>query len=125
MDQDRWFDVERWLNILPAKASQSRPELLLAWMWRHYYHFEIGEIPPLVERFDALLSRDAPLHQLTGDVDYFRGLFLFLKSDGAGALKAFEHALLQISVNDYALRGETEMVFGLAAQMAGQTERGS
>jgi LuxR family maltose regulon positive regulatory protein len=124
MNADQWYSVERWLDLLPEAAAETRPELLLARVWRLYYRFEIADIPPLVDRIDALLSGDPAPHHLTGDVEYFRGLSLFLGGDGVGALKHFEYALDQISMNDCALRGETEMVFGLAAQMSGETERG-
>jgi ATP/maltotriose-dependent transcriptional regulator MalT len=96
VNAERWFELEQWLSILPNDIVQQQPELLLAQAWIHYYHYNYGLIPEIIERAESLLS-DRPHRQpLFGEINLFKGIAFLLQGDGARSFKHIEDALEQI-----------------------------
>lgn len=123
MNNDEWHLLEKWLPRLPDTVVQKRPELLMATAWRHHYRLEIDAIPPILDRLDDLLTDSVEMRNLSGEVAFFRGFFSFFQGDGARSEDYLKHALEQIPVTDVWVRGETELLFGLAGQMEGDQDR--
>ena len=123
MNQGRWYVVVKWLSQLPDSAVQERPRLLLAQVMHHYYRMEFAAMPPILDRIDELMGDAAgETHELSGEVELFRGFSSFLANEGGRSLKHLEHALGLIPATNE-LRGMTELIFGLAGQMEGQRRR--
>jgi LuxR family maltose regulon positive regulatory protein len=119
---DRWYVLEKWLSMLPETVIQQRPELLLAQVWIHYFHFRLTRIPSVLEVAESLLSNKAKEQPLYGEVCLFKGVLCFLQADGAPSLKFIEDAMDRIPSNYHMIRGVAEAYFGFAGQMQGQKE---
>jgi LuxR family maltose regulon positive regulatory protein len=59
LNADRWYDLAKWLKLIPAAVVQQYPELLMARAWivlNHYHH--IKAVPPLLDQVESLLGED-------------------------------------------------------------------
>ena len=125
-NSDDWHLLEKWLSFIPDTVVQDRAELLLARAWAFYFRFSFDQIPPILDRAEALLVDAADLGSEIGEIAFFRGLFAFFTGEGAASLRHLEAALDLIPVSHSMYRGEAEMIFGLAVQMvqgSGQARR--
>ena len=123
LNTDRWYVLEKWLSMLPDTVIQQRPELLLAQVWIHYFHFRLTLIPSVLDVAESLLSNKPKEKLLYGEIYLFKGVLCFLQGDGAPSLKYIEDALKRIPTTYHMIRGFAETYFGFAGQMQGQKER--
>jgi LuxR family maltose regulon positive regulatory protein len=123
LNSDRWYVFEKWLSMLPDAVIQQRPELLLAQVWVHYYHFRHALIPSILDVVESLLTNKPKEQPLYGEIYLFRGVICFFQGDGELSLKYIEDALERIPEDYHMIRGFTEILFGVAGQMDGQKER--
>jgi len=120
LNKELWYVVVRWLTMLPLEIMQQRPRLLLAHAWGLYHHFQMQEIPRLLERIESLLVDETADNALTGEVNFFRGFILTLiQGDADGALIEFEQARKRLSRSKYPYR-QLEVLDAIAHQMAGK-----
>ncbi len=120
LNNELWYVVARWIAMLPLEIMQQRPGLLLAHAWGLYHHFQMQEIPRLLERIESLLVDETEDYALMGEVNFFRGLILtVIQGDAEGALIQFEQARKLLSTSKYQFR-QLEVVDAIAHQMAGK-----
>mgnify|MGYP001134327548 CR=1 FL=1 len=93
VEAENWFELEKWLSILPDDIVQQQPELSLAQAWVHYYHYDYGLIPAVLDRTEYLLNSRPHQHLLSGEINLFKGIVLLFQGDGARSLKHLEDAL--------------------------------
>ena len=130
LNEDRWYVLETWLPMLPDDAIRQHPGLLMAKTWLLYHHFNISKIPPVLDAAEALLgdpqdyqSDEKPDGRSTqGEIDFFRGYFYYFQNDGTASLKHLTAARERVPENHQEIRGQIEILHGLAMQMQGQQE---
>ena len=122
LNQDRWFVLERWLTMFPEEVAHQSPELLLAQIWLHHYHFDFTGIPALIAGVTQLLDGASGVELLRGEVEFFRGFISFFQNDGARSLSHLEKALEIVPESHREMRGEIEVYLGLASQMQGDRQ---
>ena len=105
LNAERWFVLEKWLSMLPDAVIQQRPELLLAQAYVHYYHFNFGFIPSILDAAESLLSHQSKVHPLYGEIFYFKSAFYLFQGKGALSLKFAENALERIPETHHFIRG--------------------
>ncbi len=122
LNSDRWFVLEKWLSMLPDTVIQERPGLLMARVWILYHHFDLPTIPSVIDAAESLLS-DAPIDQpLRGEIDFFRGYLYYFQNEGSHSLKHLQAALKRVPEAYHEIRGQIEILYGLASQMQGLKE---
>jgi len=122
MNNDKWFVVTQWQSKLPDEIIQKRPELLLLQCWKHYYHFEVAQIIPVIDKIDKIMDGDVWTHQFSGEVGFFRGYCLLFGNQIVPSLKYIKHALNIIPFSDVEFRVETEIIYGIAKQINNKSE---
>ncbi|HEY53621.1 MAG TPA: AAA family ATPase [Caldilineae bacterium] len=122
LNADQWYVLEKWLSKLPDEIKRQRPELLLAQVWVSYFTFKLRAIPPLLESIELLLGDDVTEEGLWGEVAFFWGHHWFWHGQTAQSLDLFQRALALIPRSYDQGRGETEVFWAMAGQMAGQKE---
>jgi LuxR family maltose regulon positive regulatory protein len=122
LNNDRWFILEKWLQKLPDHLIQQRPDLLLAESWLRYHHFDISRIPSLIDAAETLLTDSREDRSLRGEIDFFRGYIYYFQNDGKLSLKHLDDARKRVFETNYEIRGQIEILYGLARQMQGQKE---
>jgi LuxR family maltose regulon positive regulatory protein len=123
VNAERWFELEKWLSILPEGMIQQQPELLLAKAWIHYYHYDYGFIPAVLERAESLLSNHPHRQPLSGEINLFKGIAFVFQGDGALSLQYIEDALGQIPAAHHYTLAAADQFWAVAGQMQGQKER--
>ena len=79
LNTDRWYVLEKWLSMLPETVIQQRPELLLAQVWIHYFHFRLTLIPSVLDVAESLLSNKPKEKLLYGEIIFSGVFFAFCK----------------------------------------------
>ena len=92
MNEDRWYDLERWLSQVPEELIHQRLDLLLVRIWVLFLQFSLMDIVPLLEKAEALLGRDPALGG-EGEIAFFKGLLLFWEGELEECLKHLKRAL--------------------------------
>jgi LuxR family maltose regulon positive regulatory protein len=123
-DDDNVYVLQRWMDMLPEEIKQERPILLIDQAWVLYYQFRIPLIPDLVDRAESLLGDEAEEQPLYGEIDFFRGYYSYFMGEGSRSQEHLRLSLQRIPEEHYEIRGQAEILFGLAMQMQGETEKG-
>src|SRR5262249_61027215 len=84
LNEERWRDLERWLQLLPDAVIRNYPALLIAQALVHAVQFRLRAIPPLLRRAAILMSTDAssaalPMETLQGMSDVLWAQDLYYK----------------------------------------------
>ncbi len=122
-DADKWFVLRNWLALLPDPVVRQRPQLLMAQAWVLYHQFKFFEILPLMDTVESLISMGPEDDALIGEVDFFRGYCNYFSGNGEPSFQHLQSALNKIPESHHEIRGQAELVFGLASQMQGQQEK--
>jgi len=122
LNAERWFILEKWLSMLPDAMIQQRPELLIAQVWIHYYHYNYGFMPSILDAAESLLGHQAEAHPLYAEIYLFRAVFYGFQGNGELGFKFVEDALERIPETQHFVRGVAETFLGLTGQMHGQKE---
>ena len=93
LDEDRWYVVQRWLNMIPEELKPVRPELLLSDAWSAYENFQLEQIPGLLDQVKALLKDNEEQQALLGECYLIYGLVYHWSGNGDMALEQFQKAL--------------------------------
>ena len=120
LDKDQWHTLENWLGQLPETIIQTRPVLLLAKAWVLFHQFTLWAIPPLLETVETLLDNDEAKRPLWGEVDFFWGHHWYWRGEQEHSLTRLTLALEKIPKTHHLARGEAELLWSLAMQMANQ-----
>jgi len=125
LNADRWYDLARWLTLIPEAVVQQYPELLLARAWiflNHYYSVEAAQ--SLLDQVESLLGDQPRTGELRGELALGRGYGLLFLGYGAESLPHVDVALERIPVAHSEMRVHAEAVFSWANQMVGRKEQG-
>ncbi len=122
INMGKWHELNKWLSKLPADVIQDRAELLIAKAWVHMFNFDVEALWPIMDRIDELMNRNEGEHAFSGEVAYFRAHSSIEEfQDGSQSLEYLERALQLIPKEEIAFRAETELLYGIAGQMQGQS----
>lgn len=126
LNEDKWYVLETWLPILPDDVICKSPGLLMARTWLLYHHFAISKIPPVLDAAQSLLDdpqdEKSDDRSIQGEIDFFRGYFYYFQNEGALSLKHLTDARKRVPETHHEIRGQIEILIGLAMQMQGQPE---
>jgi LuxR family maltose regulon positive regulatory protein len=121
LNADQWYVLERWLDRLPEEIKQQRPEILLGQAWIADHHYRQAKIPQLVATIESLLDPNSE-QAVLGELNLFRGIMFYWQGQGKRSLNCIRKAQEQLPREFDFVRGEAEIISGLAQQMIGQKE---
>ena len=117
---DRWYEVERWLAMLPTEVKSVRPKLLLTEAWIANCRFQVARIPAIIDQVEMLLGDGTTEPTVAGELAYFRGFLAYWEGQPELSQKLLEEALSQLSGKNTPYEGEAELLLGLARCMDGK-----
>jgi len=123
LNGDRWYVLEKWLSLFPETIALKRPRMLMVRAWVLYHHFDIPKIPSVIDEAEALLGDAAEDQHLRGEIDFFRGYIDYFTNQGARSLEHLDAASKKIPGTHHEIRGQVEILHGLASQMQGQKDK--
>ena len=92
LENDKWYVVQRWLNLLPEELVKTKPDLTLSEAWSAYENFQLEKIPPLVELTIPLLKDNKKDQVLLGECYLMLGLVYHWSGSAKLALEHFQKA---------------------------------
>ena len=119
---DRWYVVERWLEMLPSDIKQQRPKLLLTEAWIATCRFQVARIPAIIEMVEVLLRDQTVEPRVRGEFSYFRGFLEYWEGHAELSQQHLEEALSTLSGEGSPYEGEAALMLGLALSMSGQDD---
>jgi len=122
-DANRWYVVNRWLEMLPEEITQHRLKLLLTEARVLNDRFRLMDIPPVLERAQALVESQPtePLDQ--GELFYFLGFLQYWQGDGRSSQDYFDRAIeLVPEIHVGYVRAQLELFVGLTAHINGRKD---
>jgi len=122
LNNDRWHVLEKWLARLPEEVAHERPEILIAMAWVAYHKFLLAEIPPLLERVEALSDHENVSPTVLGELNLLKSHLFCLQGQGELSLECAQKALDQLPTECELGRADAEIYLGLAYQMTGQKD---
>ncbi len=119
---DRWYNVERWLTMLPAGIKQKRPNLLLSEAWIRNLQHQLAQVPMLLDQAQLALGSETDELTVSAEIAFFRGYISYFEGQAEQSLQYLEDAVTQLSGTKSPFLGESELMRGLARCMVGQKE---
>jgi LuxR family maltose regulon positive regulatory protein len=121
-DADRWYVVERWLAMLPAKVKRQRPSLLMTDGWVAYCRLQLERIPVLIQQCEAAVGDRTLETEQAGELEFFRGSIAYWTGEAENSRRHLEEALSRLGSKERYVESETELALGLARCMTGDKE---
>ena len=120
----RWYDLERWLHMLPEDAKQQRLEVLLARMFLCIKRYRLDELPALIEKAESLPTHKPAEALLAAELDVYRSVVhIWLHCNGAEAIRLLESAKKRGLPKSIVIAGRVEFWLALARHLIGEGER--
>ena len=121
-DADRWYVVERWLAMLPAKVKRQRPSLLMTDGWVAYCRLQLERIPFLIQQCEAAVGDRTIETEQAGELEFFRGSIAYWTGEAEKSRRHLEEARSRLGSKERYVESETELALGLARCMTGDKE---
>lgn len=126
MNQERWQQLEQWLRLMPRRLIDERPELLLLEAWLLAKQWRIADLPPHLDRIEALLeSVSSPEHNLSalrGEVDALWCSVWYYTLNGERTYALASRALQTLPLTYSSARGIAWMYYGAGLQAMGDIQ---
>lgn len=126
MGQERWAQLERWLQLMSPRLIEQHAELQLLEAWILQKRWRFSNIPPFLGRAESLLTASSlpasDLAALRGEVDALRSLVSYYTLDGERTFALASRALQALPMRCSAARGTAWMYYGGGLQLLGDTE---
>lgn len=121
-DQDRWWEVERWIQHFPRHVIKHEPTLLLSLVWICEYTWQLEEIPKLLIQLDYL-NPDSFTSKYQSEYHLHLGHhYHHYVNDHEQALKHLELSK-QLYENTGMFGARREMFYGMTLQVIGDTKK--
>ena len=121
-DADRWYVVEQWLAMLPAKVKRQRPSLLMTDGWVAYCRLQLERIAVLIQQCEAAVGDRTLETEQAGELEFFRGSIAYWTGEAENSRRHLEEALSRLGSKERYVESETELALGLARCMTGDKE---
>jgi len=122
MDQDRWYNVNDWLTLLPAGAVRQSPQILLAEIWQTISQQQYARIPPLVEQLDSRIHGGKADALTKRDQDFFHGLIEYFQGRSEQSIDLLTEAIGGLTTNQGVMAGWIALFHSLALCMHGEKD---
>ena len=120
-DQDRWYVVKRWLDLIPGEIKEQRIGLLIAQLLPLFEQFRLLEMSHVLDRVNALIQGKDVEPALQGEISFNQGyLSFYLKGDLNNARKQMDKARKLVPENQKVVRAEIELMLALTRYLMGE-----
>jgi LuxR family maltose regulon positive regulatory protein len=116
INQGLWLQATRWLQMFPLQVIDEQPDLLLIEVWLLFLQQRIHEVPPLLDRIEAVLRQWPPAaaKDLQGEVDARWSAVYFWNGDVKRSMDSAEQALANLPARRWYMRAYAHIFLGLA-----------
>ena len=112
-NDEQWHRLDRWVHLFPRAVIDREPELLLSEAWFLINRQQLADIPPVLDRVEALLAQQptdaATTDRLQGEVQTRRATQYYYAGDLARSMTAAQRALEKIPAEWWMLRAQARL----------------
>ncbi len=121
MNRSQWQRLQLWIDAFPRAVIEEHPDLLLSQVTLRVIRQQVGEVPALLDRAEALLAqrpseRNEALH---GEVETRRSALCYWNGDWMNSLSIGLRALKTIPADWWYLRGYLRLFLAGCYQVSG------
>ena len=125
LEKDEWFVLERIFSTIPESIVDSTLDLLLVKAHIVFYHTDLVGLSEQVAKIEKLMEKMEKPEELPfyGEFVFYQAhMYLFFQQDIVKTYELLSLAMILIPDAQAELRGRTELLFSLTAQMHGKYE---
>ena len=119
---ERWYNVSRWLSMLPEKIKGERPKLLLTEAWIRYLQHLLAGIPMLLDQVESLLRSQTAEPAALAESAFFSGFIAYFEGEAEQSVKYLENAVSTLAKTESPILADAELLLGLARCMNGNKD---
>ena len=119
LEADKWYELARWLELIPQEIRIQQPGLLLTQAWICYERSQIVELIDILERTEEAHKKNALKQNLAAEYGFFKAYFAYFTGESSTGINLIEKSIQGLGqVGGYML-GEMELMLGISRQMSG------
>jgi LuxR family maltose regulon positive regulatory protein len=121
INQSQWQRLERWVNLFPHDVINEYPDLLLSEVSLKFVRHQIGDVPALLDRVEALLAQSSSERDeaLRAELETRRCAVNYYSGDWTRNLSASQRTLEKLPAGWWFLRGYARLFLSVSYQLAG------
>ena len=116
-NEEQWHRLERWVHLFPRAVIDQEPELLLSEVWFLINHQQLADVPPILDRVEALLAQQsldaATADRLQGEAECRRATQYYYAGDPVRSMTAAQRALEKLPAAWWLLRAQSRLFLSL------------
>jgi len=119
IEADRWFVVERWLNLLPVDVRNERSDMQIAGAWVGFCKLDIELVIAHLTSIDVLLHDSAAQLGYEAQLDFLNGWVAYWQGDLEIAQRYLGRAMGGFDVAPGMIAGELRLYVAFAMSLGG------
>lgn len=123
IENDRWHELEKWLQYIPEKFLAQNPVFQLTFAWICYQQTRFLEVLDIIndleKNYDILQLKQS----YQGEVSFFKGMISYFSGEKQKASQYLLLAVQKLEGIKGLILGETELLYALSLQMNGDKEK--
>jgi LuxR family maltose regulon positive regulatory protein len=123
VNNENWYIIRRWFNLLPPGTVEKEPQLLILKAWLYIGWFEMFEILTKLNEHLKKLSPDSKIYIiLKSEIEVIQSLVHYMRGDGEKSIESAKFAiknLPDIHANEKSL---AIILLSMAMQMKGKLQ---
>lgn len=119
-DNDRWRNVQRWLNLLPAEIKYHHPHLLLTQAWIYHDLFQLNKISEIINKMESLGTEITFDDTSIREMNFFKAILLYWEGKADASLKLLSSIKNSRSKMQHRFDGICEQYYCVASHFVGQ-----
>jgi LuxR family maltose regulon positive regulatory protein len=123
LEEDRWHDVERWLEQVSRTYTRQRPDLILAEAWCEYSRMRVQSVPDLLEKATRVAGAAKASPLLHGEIGFFRGMLELWAGQVEASEGTIEQALGELKGGPAYIEGDADLHLATVRCIAGKPEK--
>ena len=121
LDEDRWWILRDWLDMLGIEVKQKRIGILLSHGWVSYFNLRFDVISLILGAVDSLLEKQAVEPIMQAELSFLRSVVLYWEGNGVGCQRCCDQAIAVFPAPSSMVAAEVRVYRALAQHMNGDT----
>ncbi len=119
LNENKWYILQKWIDIITEPSLRESPAILLARMWITYHRNELWLIPELLSSLEKR-GKDKALNKLMRlQIKFFQAMMLFWSVRIKESILLFDEVRQKLPEKMVGARSQANIHYALALQMDG------
>jgi LuxR family maltose regulon positive regulatory protein len=119
LNENKWYILEKWINIITEPSVRESPAILIARMWITYHRNELWLIPELLTTIEKKVKDKALNKIMKLQIKFFQAMMLFWSVRIKESIPLFYEVRQRLPEKMVGARSQANIHYALALQMNG------